>query len=134
MWFGLFDLQLEPGSILQEMSQCMELEKNESLEDYLGHNCPEPLQVFGRGGKEMDFLQQQGIHVNVIPGITAVSGISAELGIPLTHRGVANSGSNVDVCVITKGKTKYLRNHLLPNPRTYVSSKGYLFVNGHTGK
>ncbi|KAJ0985917.1 hypothetical protein J5N97_004273 [Dioscorea zingiberensis] len=47
--------------------------------------------VFGRGGEEMDFLQQQGIHVNVIPGITAASGISAELGIPLTHRGVANS-------------------------------------------
>ncbi|CAA0842521.1 urophorphyrin methylase 1 [Striga hermonthica] len=47
--------------------------------------------VFGRGGEEMDFLQQQGIEVKVIPGITAASGISAELGIPLTHRGVANS-------------------------------------------
>lgn len=39
----------------------------------------------------MDFLQQQGIQVKVIPGITAASGIAAELGIPLTHRGVANS-------------------------------------------
>ncbi|ERN18189.1 hypothetical protein AMTRI_Chr11g153910 [Amborella trichopoda] len=47
--------------------------------------------IFGRGGEEMDFLQQQGIHVKVIPGITAASGIAAELGIPLTHRGVANS-------------------------------------------
>ncbi|CAN1142187.1 S-adenosyl-L-methionine-dependent uroporphyrinogen III methyltransferase, chloroplastic [Linum perenne] len=47
--------------------------------------------VFGRGGEEMDFLQQQGIQVKVIPGITAASGISAELGIPLTHRGVATS-------------------------------------------
>ncbi|GJN05562.1 hypothetical protein PR202_ga23202 [Eleusine coracana subsp. coracana] len=50
------------------------------------------------------------------------AGISNDLG----------SGSNVDVCVITKGKTEYLRNHLLPNPRTYVSSKGYSFVLGQT--
>ncbi|KAF3339962.1 uroporphyrinogen-III C-methyltransferase [Carex littledalei] len=47
--------------------------------------------VFGRGGEEMDFLQQQGIRVEVIPGITSASGIAAELGIPLTHRGIANS-------------------------------------------
>lgn len=26
-------------------------------------------QVFGRGGEEMDFLQQQGIRVEVIPGM-----------------------------------------------------------------
>ncbi|KAE9584911.1 hypothetical protein Lal_00024386 [Lupinus albus] len=47
--------------------------------------------VFGRGGEEMDFLQQQSIQVKVIPGITAASGIAAELGIPLTHRGIAIS-------------------------------------------
>ncbi|KAL3537336.1 hypothetical protein ACH5RR_000702 [Cinchona calisaya] len=47
--------------------------------------------VFGRGGEEMDFLQRQGIVVKIIPGITSASGIAAELGIPLTHRGVANS-------------------------------------------
>ncbi|ESW14399.1 hypothetical protein PHAVU_008G277700 [Phaseolus vulgaris] len=37
------------------------------------------------------------------------------------------SGSNVDVCVITKGHKEYLRNHLLPNPRTYVNPKGFEF-------
>lgn len=47
--------------------------------------------VFGRGGEEMDFLQQQGVQVKVIPGITAASGIAAELGVPLTHRGISNS-------------------------------------------
>ena len=47
--------------------------------------------VFGRGGEEMDYLQARGIRVHCVPGITAASGISAELGIPLTHRGLADS-------------------------------------------
>ncbi|OEL31901.1 Proteasome subunit beta type-7-B [Dichanthelium oligosanthes] len=66
-------------------------------------------------------------------------GLTREEGIQLVsdaiRAGIFNdlgSGSNVDVCVITKGKTEYLRNHELPNPRTYVSSKGYSFTKGQT--
>lgn len=47
--------------------------------------------IFGRGGEEVEFLEKRGISVKCIPGITAASGIGAELGIPMTHRGIASS-------------------------------------------
>ncbi|XP_077245665.1 proteasome subunit beta type-7-B [Tasmannia lanceolata] len=66
-------------------------------------------------------------------------GLTRDEGIKLVCEAICSgifndlgSGSNVDVCVITKGHKEYLRNHQLPNPRTYVSSKGYSFVKGHT--
>jgi len=49
--------------------------------------------VFGRGGEEMDFLRENnaGVKVEIVPGVTAAAGVGSELGIPLTHRGVATS-------------------------------------------
>ena len=45
--------------------------------------------VFGRGGEEMLLLAKKGIHVDVIPGITAASGCTTYAQMPLTHRGLA---------------------------------------------
>ncbi|KAL0357841.1 UNVERIFIED_CONTAM: Proteasome subunit beta type-7-A [Sesamum calycinum] len=62
-------------------------------------------------------------------------GLTRDEGVKLVAEAICSgifndlgSGSNVDICVITKGKKEYLRNYMLPNPRTYVSEKGYSFA------
>ncbi|XP_010435989.1 PREDICTED: proteasome subunit beta type-7-B [Camelina sativa] len=62
-------------------------------------------------------------------------GLTRDEGIKLVAEAICSgifndlgSGSNVDICVITKGHKEYLRNYMEPNPRTYVSSKGYSFT------
>lgn len=47
--------------------------------------------VFGRGGEEMLALHEAKIPVRVIPGISSSIAVPENLGIPVTHRGMAQS-------------------------------------------
>ena len=47
--------------------------------------------IFGRAGEEIARLQEEGIPVDVVPGIIAANAMAARLGISLTHRDHAQS-------------------------------------------
>lgn len=47
--------------------------------------------IFGRGSEEAATLRSHNIPVEYIPGITAAQGAASSTGVPLTHRGLADS-------------------------------------------
>ena len=47
--------------------------------------------LFGRGGEELEVLREEGIGVELVPGITSALAVPGAVGIPLTHRKYASS-------------------------------------------
>lgn len=47
--------------------------------------------IFGRGSEEVDYAQSQGLETAVVSGITSSIAVPANVGIPLTKRGVSES-------------------------------------------
>lgn len=46
--------------------------------------------VFGRGGEEAMALKAAGVAYELVPGVTSAIAAAESVGIPVTHRGVAN--------------------------------------------
>ncbi len=79
--------------------------------------------VFGRGGEEAIHLREQGIHVEVVPGISSCLAAPALAGIPVTHRGLTTHFS-----VITGMSAIEDRDALAESWRALARSGGTLVV------
>lgn len=84
----------------------------------MGSGSLAAMAVFESGFKD-DMTEEEAKEL-VTAGITA--GIFNDLG----------SGGNVDLCIIRKGKTEYIRGYRKENPRKYRKPTGYNFASGTT--
>lgn len=88
----LIDVSKRPGEvrITQEGIHTLLAEHALKGEQVVRLKCGDPM-IFGRGGEEVEWLRSQGIHYDVVPGITAASACASYAGFPLTQRGFAQS-------------------------------------------
>ena len=79
--------------------------------------------VFGLGGEEAQFLLAHHIACHIVPGMTAASACTSYIGIPLTHRNIAQS------CIFITGHLQSQKDsshstdipwHILANPKQTV--------------
>lgn len=63
--------------------------------------------VFGRGGEEIQALDQAGIPWEVVPGVTSAVAVPECAGIPVTHRGVSR-GFHVMTAHAREGEGEFL--------------------------
>ncbi len=75
--------------------------------------------IFGRGTEEVEYLLKYGIDYQVVPGITAASGCTSAVGIPLTHR------DSTQLCTFVTG---HLREGQLQLPWQCLAAKNQTVV------
>ncbi len=77
-------------SMPQSEINCLMIEKAREGKDVVRLKGGDPF-IFGRGGEELEALREAGIDVEIVPGITAGTGVPASLGLPLTYRHISSS-------------------------------------------
>ncbi|NQZ22864.1 MAG: uroporphyrinogen-III C-methyltransferase [Colwellia sp.] len=80
--------------------------------------------VFGRGGEEAQFVLKHDIACHIVPGMTAASACTSYVGIPLTHRQVAQSCTFITGNVQENGKLALPWHTLTDKKQTVVFYMG----------